>query len=277
MQIDPKCPITEAKLLKYETYIQNIQTLINKSRIPDLYCVLLQSCFELDAKKNQFSGNNVGKFSSEILSKILNEGWAVIGCFERAAYLSSYHHIRATIESAACYYWVTHNKNKRLKRLEKYFEFEELYLYQLYLRFSSSNENPSKEISLDITFPEERIENWKEKEDKWRKLYKPKDNDLLKVKFWHYDALIENILTEFPNKKLKHFYEEFSHATHFSPFTHSLGTGNTVIGFPISIDFDLTEVNRPITIYLETLEYLLNKLEYVTKINLKVKFPHYNN
>ena len=83
-------------------------------------------------------------------------------------------------------------------------------------------------------------------------------------------------MDEFPDKKLKQFYEEFSHATHFSPFSHLLGTDNTIIGFPIKIDGDLSEINRPLTIYLNSLEFILDNIKKATSVNISVKFPRYN-
>lgn len=271
MKLNPNCPISEERIEKYESFIERINGLIEKSKLPLLYCVLLQASFELDENKDFFSTNSLKKFTGKLLSKFLNEGWAIIGCFERAAFLSNYHHTRAALELAACYHWVIYKDNKIEKRVKKYFEFKDLFLYQLYIEY---NNKPDKEYlpflnSVDAN----QINYWETKIAEWIKLYSPKDNNLLEIRNWHYCARIENILAEFPNTKLKMFYEEFSHATHFSPFSHSLGTDNTVLGLPINIDGDLSEINRPLTIYLDSFEFLLSWINKATAFNSKVKFP----
>ena len=271
MKLNPNCLLSEEQIKRYDSFIEQIKNPINCSKLSDLYCVLLQTSFGLEENKNSFSINNVEKFSGEILSKLLNEGWAIIGCFEKAAFLSSFHHTRAALELIACYYWTTYKESKIQKRIEKYFEFKNLYLYQLFVKYGNS---PDKDSILPLfNFTDEQILCWKSRELEWKNLFKPVDDNLLKVKNWYYNTLIDHMLEEFPNKKLKLFYEEFSHATHFSPFSRFLGTSDTIIGLPINIEGDLSEINRPLTIYLDSLEFLLSWIEKSTRINIKVKFP----
>ena len=273
MKLNPNCPVDEINKKKYESFIERIKEPMDNSKLPDLYCVLLQASFELDENKDFFSKNLLGRFTSKLISKTLSEGWAIIGCFERAAFLSNYHHTRAALELTASYHWVTYKKEKTENRIKKFFEFDELFLYQLYMKYKDSQK---KEDNLFLEyFTKEKIEHLKSKIPFWIELYKPKDNNLLKISNWHYGALIENILSEFPDKRLEMFYDEFSHATHFSPLSHKLGTEDTVLGFPINLDYDLSELNKPIIIYLDSFEFLLSLVNNSISFNSKVKFPRY--
>jgi len=273
MKLNSNCPLEEINQKKYESFIERIKGPINKSKLPDLYCVLLQASFELDENKDLFSNNLLGRFTSQLISKTLSEGWAIIGCYERAAFLSNYHHTRAALELIASYNWVTYKKDKTENRINKFFEFDNLFFYQLYLKYKDSQE---KEDNLFLKyFTKAKIESLKSKIPIWIELYKPEGNNLLEVSNWHYAARIENILSEFPVRRLKMFYDEFSHATHFSPLSHKLGTENTVLGFPINLDKDLSEFNKPIIIYLDSYEILLSLVNKSTGFNSKVKFPRY--
>jgi len=273
MKVDKNCPISEVRLAQYEKFIDKLKEPIKGSKLPDLYCVLLQASFELNENKNFFSTEYLKKFTGELLSKILNEGWAIIGCFERGAFLSNYHHTRAALELIAGYHWVTYKPNKIEKRVKKFFEFNELFLYQLYLKYKDS-------LDSDITqfqkyFTSDKINIWENKISDWLKLYKPKNNDILQILNWHHPARIENILSEYPNRKLKMFYGEFSLATHFSPFSHSLGTDDSVLGFPVYDNKDLSEFNKPLSIYLDSYMGLLEQVKTATGFNSNVKFPKY--
>jgi len=274
ISLDSNCPISKDKIEKYESFIQKLDDPINKSYLPNLYCVLLQASFEVDENKEKFSIDNQSLFTGQLLSKFINEGWAIIGCFERAAFLSNYHHIRAALELIATYNWVFYKNNKIERRINKYFEFMDLFSYQLYLKYGDNKSSEYLPFFKNINI--EKINSWKAKEEFWMKLYSLRNNDLSEIKNWHYPASIENILNEFSNKKLKMFYEEFSHGTHLSPYSHSLGTDDTILGLPIGIDGDLSDINRPLVIYLESFEFLLSCIEKVKSFNSKIKFPIIN-
>lgn len=273
MKPNPNCPISEEQLKKYESFIDKIKEPIENSKLPGLYCVLLQASFELDENKNCFVTSLLGKFTSKLISKILNEGWAIIGCYERGAFLANYHHTRAALELIASYHWITYKKQKTEKRIKKFFEFDELFLYQLYLKYKDSQDDDSKLLMKHFT--NKQIELWKNKVSDWMELYEPEDNNLLKISNWHYKTRIENILSEFPDKRLKMFYDEFSHATHFSPLSNLLATGNTVLGFPINLDRDLSEFNKPLIVYLDGYELLLSFIKNAIDFDSKIKFPRY--
>lgn len=273
MKLNLNCPLSEKQIEKYESFIERIKGPIKDSKIPDLYCVLLQASFELSENVNFFSIKPLERFTGKIISKILNEGWAIIGCFERGAFLSNYHHTRAALELIASYYWVTYKKHKIEKRVKNFFEFDELFYYQLYLKYNESPDAANMPFLSYFTI--ERIELLKNKTSEWIDIYQPEGNDLLKILNWHHDACIDNILCAFPDKILKMFYDEFSHATHFSPLSHLLGTGDTVLGFSISLDGDLSELNKPLTIYLDYYEKFLSFVKNATGFDSKVKFPRY--
>lgn len=55
MKPNPNCPIPDTQLETYESFIARIKEPIKNSKLPDLYCVLLQGSFELDENKNFFS------------------------------------------------------------------------------------------------------------------------------------------------------------------------------------------------------------------------------
>ena len=112
MKLNCNYPIADAFVEKHNAFIERIQEPINRSKLPQLYCVLLQASFELSANKSFFSQNDINKLTGELLSKYLNEGWAIIGCIECGAYLSNYHHTRASLELLACYHWVTYKSIK---------------------------------------------------------------------------------------------------------------------------------------------------------------------
>jgi|GEM_PF-1503556 len=271
MKLDRNCPVKKEQLEEYNSFLERIQNLIDETEVPNLICVLLQAGFEVRENKEFFSTSKLNIFTGELLSKAINEGWALIGCLERAAYLSVYHHTRSTLELTALYHWVTYKPDKIEKRIEKYFEYKELLHYQLYLRFAESKYKPLSD-NLKST-SQEQLEKYKSKEDYWIKLFEPKDNNILKVRNWHNKTSIENILEEFPVEKLKLFYEEFSHATHFSPITQSLGTDDTILGLPVGEDGNKFEVNKHMTIYLDSLEPLMSFIQNATGFDSKIKFP----
>ncbi|MBI3124992.1 MAG: hypothetical protein HYZ10_11370 [Ignavibacteriales bacterium] len=271
MKLNLNCPISKKQIEKYESFIERITGLIEKTKLPLLSCVLLQSSSELDENKDFFSKNSLKIFTGELLSKYLNEGWAMIGCYQQAAFLSSFHHTRASLELLAIYHWTVYKDNKIEKRVKKYFEFKELNLYNYYRKIT--NANVKDEHSLFSSVDENQVKVWEKKIDEWVKLFDVKDKDLSNVINWHHGCKIENMLSEFPNEKLKMFYTEISHATHFSPYSHSFGTVDSVLGLPINLDGDLTQINTPITIYLNSLEFLLNIIHHKIGFDSKVKFP----
>lgn len=271
MKLNPNINLTEEQLSKYDSFIERIKEPINKSKLPSLFAVLLQASFELDLNKNSFDFQLVNKFTGELYSKFLNEGWALIGCYEQAAFLSSFHHTRASLELLACYHWTVYKENKIEKRVKKYFEFKELNLYNYYIKHTDGN--TKDEHSLISKVDENQINIWEKKIDEWVTLFNVKDKDLSKVVNWHHGCKIENMLSEFPDTRLKMFYDEISHATHFSPYSHSFGTDDTVLGLPINIDGDLTQINTPVVIYLDSLEFLLSIIHKTIGFDSKVKFP----
>lgn len=269
MKLNSNCPLSEEQIAKYDTYIERLKDPIAKSKLPLLYCVLLQASFELEANKNLFEVQLLNIFTGELFSKFLNEGWAIIGCYERAAFLASFHHTRASLELLACYHWTIYKENKIRKRVQKYYEFKDLYLYNYYMKYAVKQTND--ELSFIVT--EDQIKIWQNKVEKWKTLFNINDNDLTEVVNWHHGCTIENMLSEFPNNRIKMLYDETSHATHFSPYSHEFGTDDTVLGLPINMDGDLTQINKPVKIYLESLEFLLSMFSKSIGFDSKVKFP----
>jgi len=133
MKLPDNCPIDVVLVEKYEAFIERLQEPIQRSRLPHLYCVLLQASYEVDHVL--FAKDRLHRFSGDLLSKMLNEGWGFIGCYERGAYLAAYHHARACIELLAEYHWAVFKKNKQERKIRRYFEFKELFRYNLYLDY----------------------------------------------------------------------------------------------------------------------------------------------
>ena len=97
MKLPDNCPVDDELVEKYEAFIERLQEPIQQSKLPHLYCVLLRGSNEVDQNKALFSKDRLHRFSGDLLSKMLNEGWGFIGCCERGAYLAAYHHARACI------------------------------------------------------------------------------------------------------------------------------------------------------------------------------------
>jgi len=269
MKLGDDSTITSKQIAEYEEFVNRIKLLIDKTEIPNLYNTLLEASFELRANNNYFSTEPLKRFTAALLSKTLIEGWAIIGCYERAANLSVYHHSRAVLELVAMYHWVTYNKSKINKRIEKYFEYDQLLRYQLYIRTIESDYG--KIAKALRKFSPNEIEFLKSKVEYWKKIFNPPNGELLKIKCWYQGTLIQNMLDEFPDKRLTLFYEEFSHATHFSPLTHTSSTRDIFLEFQ-AYNENLSEFNKHPIIFLDSLRILYdmirNEIGFETKIKL---------
>lgn len=272
MRLPDNCPVDNELVKKYKAFIERLREPIQRSRLPHLYCVLLQASNEVDQNKVLLSKDRLHRFSGDLLSKMLNEGWGFIGCYERGAYLAAYHHARACIELLAGYHWAVFKKSKREKKVRRYFEFKELYLYNLFREYSSS----APEVDLESLpgFSQDRIVEWESKKDDWARLFKVEADELSSVRNWHHGASIENMLSTLPDDgRTKRTYDVFCHATHFSPHTHALGTGDTVLGLPIGMDGDVTKLNELTQICINVLLLLYKFIGETTDFDSKVKFP----
>ncbi len=271
MRLPDNCPVDDELVKKYEAFIERLQEPIQRSNLPHLYCVLLQASNEVDQNKLLFSKDNLHRFTGDLLSKMLNEGWGFIGCYERGAYLAAYHHARECIELLAGYHWAVFKKNKRDKKVRRYFEFEELYLYNIYQEYSSS----APEVDLESLpgFGQQRLAEWERKKDCWAKLFKIEVSELSSVQNWHHGASIENMLSTLPDDgRTKRIYDVFCHATHFSPHTHALGTDDTVLGLPVGSDGTVTMLNELSEICINMLLLLYKFIGESTDLDSNVKF-----
>jgi len=72
--------------------------------------------------------------------------------------------------------------------------------------------------------------------------------------------------------RTKRTYDVFCHATHLSPHTRALGTGDTVVGLPV-IDGEVTMLDELAQICIDMLHLLYNFIGEATDFDSEVKFP----
>lgn len=259
--IPPGCPVPEEYVSKYDAYLDEVESALARSCLSNLACVLIQTMHAADAASDRFRQDDIGRFTGAMLLKLLNEGWALVGCLERAAYLAAHHHARACIELRAGYHWAVYRPGKRDKRIGRFYAFDEVRLYQMALR------GIQPEAFDDLP---SRLAAWEAREPEWKVLFGV--DDIEHVRNWHHGATIENMVSELPDGTFSTtVYAVLCNAVHFSPLTQKLTGGGGTLSLPVGPDGSLERLDTLISTCTYSVATLVRLAEETLGIRLGVK------
>lgn len=285
------CPVPEDYVEKERQAVSIFQRVLQDSDLPTLHCFLLQLTFAADRRDDLFDESTEHRFVQEVLSKQISEVYGLIGCLERGAFVAAHHHARASIELAAGLSYVFSKPAKIEKRLRKYFEFDELARFNVYMSLRDADRLgviQDAETDEGAEFAH-RLEHWQGSVPEWvnlfgikvdadddpEALYEAQAEALGRVRSWHHPANIENMLSglgDVGNEKM--IYGFMSHGTHLSPHTKYLA-GNTPIGLPLTeageIDFHL--INRLVGVCLLGFKHAVLQVQGKLGIDFEIDWP----
>lgn len=189
--------------------------------------LVLRLAYHLDREGIHFGNETEQGIAREILGKIVAEGWGLLACLEAGVYLPSFHHARSGVELLAALNHLFGDPVEREKRVRRYIEFPKV---QYYLLFEAGDSH------VKAVLGEQVHSQWiaDGKPDKWRDLFKLRQGDLRKVRYWHFPRTIADLITAVPYPEVAGIYDSLSHGVHVSPLSQALSDGVLSIGLPTS-------------------------------------------
>lgn len=304
MPLSPDCPVPADYAGKYDTVQEIFRRELPNTWVSRLECVLAQFGYAVERGQVRLDPGDIQhRFTMELLSKLVNEGYGLAGCLYNGAFLAAHHHARSSLELAAAYHHVFANRNKRQKKLSKFYEFKELDMFNMYQRLRRDDEAGRADRQILGTIEPERVAGWEARVSQWCELFSIKLDDapedlpdeerlasqkraLEKVGSWHHPATITGLFLELsqsrdaegqirdPESSLRGVYDVLCHATHFSPQTRNLAQGLNLIGLPLAGpgELDHRTINRLVGSALLGIERTIKFVEEFIGVNFAIDF-----
>lgn len=112
--------------------------------MPRLECLLAQIGCAIERPEVEFDFEEDGeRFAAELLSKVVNEGYGLVGALKNGAFTAAHHNAISCLGMYASVSHVFSNEQKKEKEIRKFYEFEDLSRYERYCDISERDEDIS--------------------------------------------------------------------------------------------------------------------------------------
>ena len=170
-------------------------------------------------KELVFEESKEGRFAEEVISRILEESRAYIGCLKTGAFFAANHHTRALIELYSCSAIVDSELGLKKRMLERFTRFPEIVAHKIYIQ------HPQRIIHISPEIAKKFMSTHAKLDEELCEIFGKDKKTLLKLESWRGGYKLEQLLDLLPAKEVhKRNFDILCLYSHFSSFIRSAKT-----------------------------------------------------